>query len=437
MREGRLLSRLENLVEDYATEPVPQDRTYGGVRIGLILGGIGVALPALLSGAEVGLALGFKASLSAFLTAAVLVSSLALISGWVGMRSRLSTYMILRFAFGVQGARWVNLTFALAQFGWFGVNAWFFGAAAEQIGGEVLGASVPSAAYVIAGGVLMTAATIFGFKALDKLALVAFPLMLTMLVMMAARTFEAVSLTELMAITPDAQMSYGQAVTALSGGIIVGVLLIPDLTRYARGPRDVLVAVLIALTLIETLVHAVAAGPALYFSQVEPLALMLALGFGAFALLFLVIASLTTNAVNLYGAGLSLASIFPRTAEWRFVVLAGTVGTAIALTDVSAVFIDFLVWQSVIFSSVLGVYVVDFFLLRRGDYRLEQLEAERRAVSLPAFAAWALGAVAAALSFLERAQLTGIANLDGVLVAALVYGSVGLWQRRSAPTVRA
>ncbi|MEM9388155.1 MAG: cytosine permease [Pseudomonadota bacterium] len=425
------MSRLESLVEDYATEPVPEAKTYGGVRIGLILGGIGVALPALFSGAEVGIALGFEASLAAFLAAALLVSALAMVSGWVGMRSRLSTYMILRFSFGVQGARWVNLTFAIAQFGWFGVNAYFFGAAAEQIGGQVLGESLPSAAYVMVGGLFMTGATIFGFKALDKLALIAFPLMLTMLVLMASRTFEATSWTALTALAPTEQMSFGQAVTTLSGGIIVGVLLVPDLTRYARGPRDVVIAIVIALTLIETLVHAVAAGPALYLGEIEPLAIMLALGFGAFALVFLVVASLTTNAVNLYGAGLSLASIFPRTGEWVFVVTSGAIGTAIALTDVSAVFIDFLVWQSVIFSSVLGVYVVDFFFLRGGDYRLEQLHGCESALNWAAFLAWGVGAIAAALAYLEKIQLTGIANLDGVIVAALLYAALGAVKARA------
>jgi len=36
-----------NLLEDYATRPVPEDKTYSGVRVGFVLGGIGIALPAL------------------------------------------------------------------------------------------------------------------------------------------------------------------------------------------------------------------------------------------------------------------------------------------------------------------------------------------------------------------------------------------------------
>jgi len=410
----------ESLFEDYATEPVPPHATYSGWRIGFVLGGIGVALPALLSGAEIGLALGYRDSMLAFVIAGLLVTGLAFITGWVGMRSRLSTYMILQFSFGRLGARAVNLTFALAQFGWFGVNAYFFGAAAESVGGNTLGLEIPSWAYTVMGGILMTAATIFGFKALDKLAWFAFPLMLTVLAFMVARTFGEINIEALSLLPAAGDLTLGQAITVLAGGIIVGVLLVPDLTRYARGPRDVAIAVLIALAIIEPLVHIAAAGPALIFQELDPLTLMLSLGLGSLAFLFLIVASVTTNAVNLYGSGLSLASVFPRIPEWMFVVVAGIFGTAFAVLEISEVFLNFLIWQSIIFSSVLGIYVVDFFLIRRGDYGLEHLETGP-SVSWSAFAAWAAGAATAAATYMGVLSLTTMSNLDGIIVSAVIY----------------
>jgi len=412
--------KFDTLTEDYATRPVPEHKTYSGWRVGFVLGGIGIALPALLSGAEVGKALGYEKSLMAFTVAGLLVTGLAILSGWVGMRSRLSTYMLLRFSFGSLGARIVSLTFAFAQFGWFGVNAYFFGAAAASAGTATIGVSYSDEVYIILGGVLMTAATVFGFKALDKLAMVVFPLLVTVLAVMMAHTFSGASVSEVVSLPGDRSMSFGQAVTALAGGIIVGVLLVPDLTRYARGPIDVVIAVLIALAMIEPLVHVAASGPALRYDQTDPLALMLAAGLGVFAFFFLIVASLTTNAVNLYGSGLSLAAVFPKVPEWTFVIVAGVVGTALAILDISDVFIDFLVWQSVIFSSVLGVYVVDYFLIRKGDYSMEALMDVSR-ISVAAFMAWALGAIVSALTYTEQITFTGMSNLDGVIVAALVY----------------
>ena len=426
------MAKIENLVEDYATTPVPEDKTYSGVRVGFVLGGIGIALPALLSGAEVGRALGYEKSALAFVVAGILVTILATISGWVGMRSRLSTYMILRFSFGVMGAKFVSFTFAVAQFGWFGVNAYFFGTAAESIGRDAMGLNLPSAAYMIGGGVLMTAATVFGYKALDKMALFIFPIMISTLAFMTLRTFDLSSYEALTAIAGTGEMNFGQAITALAGGIIVGVLLVPDLTRYARGPKDVVIAALIALAIIEPLVHIAASGPAIALGERDPLKLLLALGFGAYALVFLIFIAVTTNAVNLYGSGLSLASIFPKTPEWMFVIIAGVIGTSLALLNISEYFIDFLIWQSVIFSSVLGVYVVDFFYVRRGAYDLENLAGEAP-VSWSAFAAWAAGAVVAALSFLEKITLTGMANLDGVIVAGVLYAILMTRARTKAP----
>ncbi|MEM6627055.1 MAG: cytosine permease [Pseudomonadota bacterium] len=414
------MADLKNLTEDYATRPVPQEKTYSGVRVGFVLGGIGVALPALLSGSEVGVALGYEQSMWAFIVAAILVTGLAILSGWVGMRSRLSTYMILKFSFGREGARVVNLTFALAQFGWFGVNAYFFGAAAESVGQMTLGLSLPSQTYILFGGVLMTAATVFGFKALDKLALFVFPLMIATLAFMTAKTFVGASLDDILAIPGTGELSFGQAITVLAGGIIVGVLLVPDLTRYARGPKDVVIAMLIALAFIEPLVHVAASGPALRFGEIDPLALMLALGLGVLAFIFLILASVTTNAINLYGSGLSLASVFPRVPEYWFVIAAGVIGTCLAALNISELFMDFLIWQSVIFSSVLGVYVVDFFLVSKGDYSLAALE-RAPAISWAAFAAWGLGAITSALTFTGQFNLTGMSNLDGVIVAALLY----------------
>ncbi|MEM1433462.1 MAG: cytosine permease [Pseudomonadota bacterium] len=414
------MSRLEQLVEDYATEPVPESATYSGWRIGFVLGGIGIALPAILAGAEIGSALGYAQSALAFLVAGLLVTTLALVTGFVGMRSRLSTYMILKFAFGPVGAGFVNAAFALAQFGWFGVNAYYFGLAAESAAVSTLGLALPASAYVISGGVLMAAATVFGYKSLDKLALFAFPLMLTVLAAMLASLFSDATLAELLALDGSGDLTFAQAITVLAGGIIVGVVLVPDLTRYARGTVDVVIAVLLALALVETLIHVAAAGPALRFGVQDPLAILLRLGFGSFALLFLISASLTTNVVNLYGSALALTAIQPRLPEWVYVILAGTVGTILALFDVGAWFIDFLIWQSVIFSAVLGVYVVDFFVVRRARYELALL-ATLPPVSLPAFAAWITGATVAALCYLELLTLTGMANLDGALVAGGCY----------------
>ena len=48
----------EDLLDDYPTSPVPEHRTVGGIRIGLVNGALAFAVPGLVTGLELGVALG-------------------------------------------------------------------------------------------------------------------------------------------------------------------------------------------------------------------------------------------------------------------------------------------------------------------------------------------------------------------------------------------
>ncbi len=399
---------------------MPKEKTVSGVRIGLVLGGIGIALPAILSGIEVGRALGFTESAYAFLLAAIAVTVMGAFSALVGAKARLSTYMLIQFSFGPMGSKLVNFSFGLTQIGWFTVNIYIFGSSAVEVGDQVLGLELGQNAYIILGGFLMTASTIFGFKALDKLALFAVPLLITTLVYMIAATFNLVSLDELIAIPGTGTMSLATASTALVGGIMVGVVLLPDLTRYARSPRDAIIAILIALAIMEPLVHLAGAMPGIATGEDLVLNILIAVGLGLFAGLILIFTSWTTNAVNLYGAGLSMSAVFPKFGEWKIIALGGIAGTAVALWDVSDLFIDFLVYQSIIFAPVVGIYVLDFFVIKRRRYDLADLS-RSPAIGWQAFAAWTGGSAITYSGEQEILNLSGIPSLDGALVAALLY----------------
>ena len=412
--------RFEQLVEDYATRPVPADRTVSGVRVGLVLGGIGIALPALLIGAQIGAGLGAADSLRAVLIAAALITALASITGVIGARTRLSTYMIIQFSFGRLGSKLVNFAFALSQIGWFAVNAFIFGEAAETIGRRSLGLGLAPQFYVIAGGILMTLSTIFGFKALDKLALFAVPLLFVTLILMIGRSLDLMSLRELADVSGSGEIDVSTAVTALAGGIMVGVVLIPDLTRYARSSLHAVVAVLIGEALVLPLVYTTGALSALATGEAQVLEIMLALGFGAWALLVLIFTSWTTNAVNLYGAGLSLSATLGKAKEWSLIAVGGALGTLLALLNISAWFIDFLVYLSITFAPVVGIYVSNYFLVNAGSYSLDKLSLQPE-IGWQAFVAWAAGSATSFATGRGDWDLTGLPSLDGAIVAAGAY----------------
>ena len=97
---------LDGLLEDYATTPVPESKTHNGWSIGMVNGGLAFAVPGLITGLEIGSALGLEQSIYAFLLGGLILSILGTITGIVGMKNRLSSCMTMKFVFGLQGCKY-------------------------------------------------------------------------------------------------------------------------------------------------------------------------------------------------------------------------------------------------------------------------------------------------------------------------------------------
>ncbi len=148
-----------------------------------------------------------KAVLAALL-AGLILCVMGCLTAIVSVRTRLTTYLLVQRSFGRSGAILVNIVIALVHFGWFGVNASFFGDAMVAGTQEVLGISGSFAAYVMVGGLLMAVTTIYGFRALDKLALFAVPILaaiLTTVLVMSVRRYGIVTAPD---PTPPEPMSF-------------------------------------------------------------------------------------------------------------------------------------------------------------------------------------------------------------------------------------
>src|SRR3546814_12955046 len=94
-------------------------------------------------------------------------------SDLISVRTRLTTYLLVQRSFGIKGAALVNIVIAIIHFCWFGVNVSFFGDAMVAAAHQGYGIPGDFGLFVIAGSVLITLSTIYGFKTLDRLAMVA------------------------------------------------------------------------------------------------------------------------------------------------------------------------------------------------------------------------------------------------------------------------
>lgn len=405
--------------DDYAHGAVPDDRTVSGWRIALIKIGIIIALPGFITGAEIGFALGLGRGMIAIIIGGLMLTVLGMLTGTVAAKSRLTTSLITQFAFGTLGGRIVNAVLAFTLLGWFGVTAQIFGESVNHIAGTLFDLHLLPQIYIIIGGVLMVATTMYGFSALQRLSDVTVPLLLILLGITAWVGARALSMHSLFE-TPENAIGIGFGISTIVGALATSVTIFPDLSRFARTPRDARLASGVTFGIGLPAVLLLAAIPSVATHQKDIVIIMTSLGLGVPALVLLVFKAWATNSGNLYSGSLGFATILERFPHWGVVVSAGSLGIALAVFGISDYLRPYLLLLGITIPPVCGIYLADFFLLRQQKYEISQVSDLPR-IAWPAFIAWGSAILVGSLSARGVLSLSGIPACDSITTAFAIY----------------
>ena len=401
---------------------MPAKEAVSGAAIAVIIIGVSITLPAFLVGTQLIGALGLVDGAVAIFLGGLMTACVGYLTMRVGTEARLSTYNIILFCFGRAGSHIVNLILAVTLFGWYGVTAALFGRALSQAVSDAFGLAFSPAIFTIAGGVLMVVTTIYGFRAIDRLSRIAVPLLATLLIYGVWKVLGGVGFAELNAVPArpgKGLASISAGVSIVIGSFFVGVTLVPDLSRFARGPRDAISGAFLSYGLGFPLVLLLAGLPVLVSADPDLVTSMTSLGLGIPALIVMVFATWTTNINNLYSASLSIARILPNVRDWFITLVSGVIGTLLALAGIMDHFVDFLILLGIIVPPIAGVYLAEYYLIRSARLDVEQLGSVRR-FRWGAIVSWA---IACAIGFLETAQdwsITSVTAIDTLLIAMAV-----------------
>lgn len=401
----------------YAHRPVPQSATIGVSYIAIIIIGGTIAVPGFLMAAEISKAAGFINAVWGFIIGCAILAALGTLCGLVGVRSRLSTYLVLRQAFGSKGFRVCNLLTASVSLFWYAIIGNLFGDALAEVSKSALGITVDARIFSLFGGLGMTAITLYGITALDKLARIVVPAMVLLLLYGLHKALGNYDHSALFA--PSAGlMTISGAASAVIGAYSGGIVTLPDFLRYARSERGAAIAIIFALGISFPIVLTITAIPSILSGQDDLINIMLFLGIGVGALVILLFSTVSSNCLMLYSAGLAIAACSEKVRYWPTVVIIGTAATILSLFDVIALFIPYINLLAILIPALCGIYICDFFLIHRGRYGSDE---PAYAYNWPAFVAWGAGALVGLGSLNGHLQIFGVSALDSLLSAALAY----------------
>jgi cytosine permease len=414
-----LMAEEPRLTKDYTNAPVPDEATIHGLRVAIVVAGIGATLPMFLLGSQISVGRGLRLAVPVCFAACALVGLLGTLTSIVGSRSRLSTYQVVTFAFGVRGARLVNLVLGVMLIGWFATTGEMLGAAIQHAVAGIHGTAWPQWIYTVGSLTAMTLTGIFGFRVMERFVRVTVPLLAALMAYVVWLSLLRGGLTAALSRPGDDSLSTVDALSSVIGAIILTAVLAPDLTRYARNDRHALLSVLGLVVGFPTALI-MAAIPAAVFGEGDVMKVMTTLNIPGIAIVVLVMSTWTSNTSNLYSSTLTLATFFKRSSGKQLGCGAALVALVAALLGIADHFIPVLIILGVISAPLAGVYVVDFFGVNHQRYDLGTIDS-LPAIRASAFAAWILGSAAGLAGTYYRHSLTSIPAVDSILIAAFAY----------------
>ncbi|MBA7662052.1 Cytosine permease [subsurface metagenome] len=443
-KEEKELMGVDALVRDYERMPVPEERQKNWYNMGMVWGGVAACIICLLVGGTIGFWLDLKTAAIAVLCGSLITTAIGAICAVVGGRLHLSTPMIARFAFGNRGVIVVALAIAVGCFGWFAFQLGFFGVTFQAATGLMTGVAPGMLGLwlaIIIGGILMTVSAVFGYRALAWLSLVTVPIILALWIYSLVVVLGQYSWSELLAQAPADPKTLAVAISFVAGGFMVGAVITPDVSRYAKSTGHSVGGVILGFFVIQAVLMYMGAILAHAVGDWNMVNVMLGLGlgtaFGIIAMLVFILAQWTTNDNNLYSAALSFSVIFRGARKWWLTAAAGALGIILALPEPVNVwghFPEFISSLCILIPPIAGVYIADYFIVNRNFYKYENLPKVANARWLM-LASWAVASfigfcttpAGASIGTLGWFNITTIPAIDTFLIGfvlALILGCV-------------
>jgi cytosine permease len=404
--------------DEFSTHAVPTDARVASFRVAAVASMVSFSLPTFIAGIEVSSGVGPDLTLAAILGGALVIFLIGWLMGSIGARTGFNSYLLVRLAFGDAGARVVNLAFSISLLGWFGINLNLFGLAIAGLSDELFGIIPPELLVTIVASLLITVTTIIGFRAINLVSTLMIPVLAFVAM---ALLVTATSQTAPVVAASQGEMSLGDGISAIVGSIVIGSIIMPDITRFLRSSGGAFLTSGTSYMVAQPFVMWVAASAAMVLGTEDIISIMLTLGLGLGAFIIIIAGSWVLNALNLYSAVLGVTASFPRLSARNVTVVLGVIGVTAGLMNILDSFVTFLFYLSVVFIPVAGVIIVDHYVARPEVYQVIQVE-ENQPLNRWGLLAWFMGAaIALAASEGFIGSVTRVAALDAMLTTAVLY----------------
>ena len=345
--------------------------------------------------------------------------------GYIGYKTACNSGLLYRYVYGNAGAYIPVVFISILLIGWQGIVVGAFGATwttalhPELPASEIFSSTTFYIAAVFAG-ILYTVTTYFGVKGLEKVSIPSvavlvfvglYAIYLNVEQAGGFSTFQALS-AELAAKNP---LTTVEAINLVIGSWIVGAVVMPEYTRFAKKTWVAIAIPFIVLIIAQWFLQIVGAlggivsGDFMFTTYLMNQGVIIAW----IGIIGMSLALWTTGDANLYLPVIQTSSIFKRPKHVT-TVICGTLGTILGL----GLYQNFMEWINLLASIVpplIGPVIVEYYMIDRAKFHSGHFNNIAK-WNPAAFVAYILGAASTFYS-----PDWGTPSLIGLLVSMLVY----------------
>lgn len=377
--------------------------------------GWGFLITGLMVGGALGNGLPFGDIVRASFMGNAVNFAIGALVGYIGYRTAFNSGLLYRYVYGGLGAAAPAVFLAALTIGWQGIIVGAFGFAWTQ--------SFDTAAfYAVAlfAALLFTGTTYFGVRGLELISIPATVILVLVGLYAAYMNVDAAGgwagFTAMSAASAEKDpLTMVGAVNLVIGSWIVGAIVMPEYTRFARKAWVALAIPFIVLMIAQWFLQIIGAMGGVVSGSHDFTTYMLAQGafIGAVGVLAMSLALWTTGDANLYLPAVQTASVFRRPQRVT-TVICGVLSALLGL----GIYQNFLFWVDLLASlapPIIGPVLIDYYVVNREKYK-KAAPGQLPRWNPAAFLAYAVGA---ASTFFAPPWMAKA--LAGLLVSMAVY----------------
>lgn len=344
---------------DFTLTNVPKEHSKNWYSIFIVLLGFTFLSTTMAAGASIGVAFKYSELMKILAVGCVILAGYAGCISLVAARTKLTTFVLARFALGKIGAKWADILLGGTQIIWYAVQTAYMG----LLFTKGLGLERYFIPITIFWGLAMGATAIRGTKGMEIIANISLlpflylAIKLPVLSISTAGGYEA--MTQI--IPQGATMTFTAAITIVIGTFISGATNTPNWARFAKTQWQGFTAGFAGF-FIGTFVMVVSGMlGGLCIRNGDMIEVMISLGIVVMAIVILIFNIWTTNTATAYAIGVSGSEFFNKSNKEPFVIGGILLGTLIAILGIYDVFIPFLVWLGIFIPPMGGIIFGDHF----------------------------------------------------------------------------